>query len=74
MAENRIELKVTGMTCGGCVAAVERALKGVTGVEEVSVDRDKGAASVRIGSGDTGPDELILAVRTAGYDAQLISQ
>lgn len=73
MAENRIELKISGMTCGGCVATVERALKGVDGVEDVMVDLDKGAASVEIGSSEIGSDRLILAVKLAGYDAQLIS-
>ncbi len=31
-----LQLKVTGMTCGGCESAVRRALQQVEGVEEVS--------------------------------------
>ena len=31
-----LQLKVTGMTCGGCESAVRRALQQVEGVEDVS--------------------------------------
>ncbi len=34
------------MNCGGCAAAVRRAIEGVTGVEAVSVNFDAGTASV----------------------------
>jgi copper chaperone CopZ len=38
--------KVTGMTCGGCVASVEKELKKVSGVTEVSVNLEKAEAEV----------------------------
>jgi copper chaperone len=62
-----IQLKVEGMTCQHCVAAVRKALAAVKGVEEVvDVSLDAGSASVK-GNPDT--QALIAAVREAGYTA-----
>lgn len=38
--------KVTGMTCGGCVASVEKELQKVSGVTDVFVDLEKAEAEV----------------------------
>jgi Copper chaperone len=57
-------LKIEGMTCGHCKAAVEKALKSVAGVTAATVDLQKKEAAV-IGSADT--DELRKAVEEAGY-------
>ncbi|CAM3542613.1 CopZ family metallochaperone [Deinococcus frigens] len=62
------ELKVDGMTCGHCVGAVEKALKGVTGVHDVQVDLEGGKATVH-GDADTGA--MISAVAEEGYAAQV---
>ena len=62
------ELKVDGMTCGHCVKAVEKALKGVAGVHDVQVDLDAGKATVH-GDADTGA--MISAVAEEGYAAQV---
>jgi copper chaperone len=62
-----IELNVTGMTCGHCKAAVEKALKSVNGVSAVEVNLEQGKAKV---SGDQiNTDALILAVTDEGYSA-----
>ena len=63
-----IELNVTGMTCGNCRAHVAKALAEVPGVTNVDVDLEKGRARVER-SGATDTDQLIEAVRDAGYDA-----
>ena len=60
------ELKITGMSCGHCQTAVESALKGVAGVEEVRVDLGSGTAEVR-GSADVSA--LVAAVEEEGYSA-----
>jgi Cu+-exporting ATPase len=59
-------LAVTGMSCAGCVAAVENALRNVPGVNAAVVNFVEHTAQV------TGPVEverLVQAVRAAGYDA-----
>lgn len=62
-----LRLEIRGMNCGHCVAAVERALRGVPGatVQDVAI----GAASVTLGPGTT-PADAVAAVRDAGYDAR----
>lgn len=62
------ELTVSGMTCGHCEQAVERALKGVPGVQAVRVDLQGGTATVR---GEADPQALMAAVTDEGYGAQL---
>jgi copper chaperone len=62
-----IQLNVTGMTCMHCVAAVEKALTAIDGVDEViQVTLEPGAATVR---GHASTEALIAAVKEAGYEA-----
>jgi len=61
-------IKVTGMTCGHCVASVTKALQKVPGVESADVSLDKAQAIVK-GSADA--QALIAAVREEGYEAAL---
>jgi copper chaperone len=60
------KLTVTGMSCGGCEAAVEEALKGVAGVTDATADRETDSATV---SGDAELAALLAAVEDAGYEA-----
>ena len=62
------ELKVTGMSCGHCVKAVEKALGALPGVEGVQVSLDEGKATVQ-GSADAGA--MIAAVKEEGYGAEV---
>lgn len=57
-------LKIEGMTCMHCKMAVEKALKGVPGVEKAEVDLGKNQAVV-VGSADK--DAMAKAVADAGY-------
>ena len=64
-----IKLKVTGMTCGHCEQAVNKALSAVPGVERVvEVDRNKELAVVE-GQADTAV--LIAAIAGEGYQAEV---
>lgn len=60
-----MELVVKGMTCGGCVRAVERAVGKVPGVEAVNVTLEGGRVEVR-GAADRAAVEK--AVVEAGYE------
>jgi copper chaperone len=60
-------LKVTGMSCSGCSANVEKALKGVAGVSSVKVDLKGGKASVDYDPAKTTDKDLANAVKKAGY-------
>ncbi|MFV3306561.1 heavy metal translocating P-type ATPase [Pseudomonas sp. NY15181] len=64
-----LELAIDGMTCASCVGRVERALRKVPGVREVSVNLASERAHLDLlGAVETA--ELIAAVDKAGYKAR----
>ena len=60
-------MKVTGMTCGGCISNVTQALKAIDGVGDVKVSLSAGEATVQFDERLTSPDQLKSAVTGAGY-------
>lgn len=63
-----IELKVTGMTCGHCENAVNKALAALPGVTRVvKVSRDEERVAVE---GDADVQSLIAAIEEEGYTAE----
>ncbi len=60
-------LNVTGMTCGGCVNSLTRALKMVTGVADVQVELSTGETTVQYDENLASPEQIKLAVENAGY-------
>ena len=70
MATEKKELLVSGMSCGGCVNAVTKALKMQPGVDVVEVDLQSGHATV---SGtELNVEDLVAAVERLGYKAMLL--
>lgn len=65
-------LKVTGMTCGGCVNSLTQALKSVAGVSDVNVLLSTGETSVQYDEHVTSPEQLNLAVINAGYGIEAV--
>jgi len=61
-------LDVSGMTCGGCVASVTRALTSVVGVDHVDVSLAENTANVRFDEDRVSIGALHTALRSAGYD------
>lgn len=59
-------ITVEGMTCGHCEQSVEEALEEVSGVTDVTVDRESEQASV---DGEANVTALVEAVEGAGYTA-----
>jgi Cu+-exporting ATPase len=70
-ARRDLTFAVTGMTCAGCQAAVQRALAGTPGVDEASVNLLTRSAAVAYDPAVTGPEALLEAVRRTGYGATL---
>src|SRR5580698_7048605 len=66
-----VTLPVTGMTCAACQSHVERALRETAGVRAAQVNLLTNSARVTFDSALSKPEELIAAVREAGYDAVL---
>jgi Cu+-exporting ATPase len=67
--DDKLRLSILGMSCAGCVGAVEGALSSVEGVIDVSVNFADHSALV---AGDADPDALKKAVQDAGYDAAVM--
>jgi Cu+-exporting ATPase len=63
----QITLPVQGMTCASCVAHVEKALKGVDGVEDAKVNLATEKASVWFGTDAVTIGDLVTAVQETGY-------
>ena len=59
---------VTGMSCAACSARVEKAVSGVKGVTSCSVSLLTNSMGVE---GTASAEEIIAAVREAGYGAAL---
>jgi copper chaperone len=59
-------VKITGMSCNHCVMAVEKALKEIKGVTNVTVSLEKGQATFD----EAGPVDMNTvreAIQKAGY-------
>ena len=70
-ASAELELAVTGMSCAACAARVERSLGRLDHVV-ASVNAATERAAVRYDPSEASVDDLIAAVRWAGYDAERI--
>jgi cation transport ATPase len=67
-AVERVTAPVRGMHCAACVGKVERALRGVSGVEQASVNLAIEQASVAFDPARTDYGALQAAVTAAGYE------
>jgi copper chaperone len=63
----KMTLKVQGMTCNHCAMRVQKALKGVPGVQDALVDLGKAEAAVTFDEGKVDLDKLSTAVVESGY-------
>jgi copper ion binding protein len=64
-----LKLKIQGMSCGHCVAAVERALGRINGVENKQVQ--VGSAEIDYDPQRTDTDRITAAIRDAGYQPEV---
>jgi Cu+-exporting ATPase len=70
-ATESLTLPVLGMTCASCQHHVEEALRATAGVESAHVDLMAHRASVVFDPAMAAPEQLVEAIRGAGYDAVL---
>ncbi|MEW6660435.1 MAG: heavy metal-associated domain-containing protein [Thermodesulfobacteriota bacterium] len=61
------EIKVKGMSCGHCAAAVTKALQSLPGVTEVQVDLAGGRVTYQ-SAAPLPPEDLAKAIKAAGYE------
>ena len=67
----RIELKVEGMTCGGCVNSVQNALNQRNGIRSATADLDSGIVTVEFDSAIIQQPEISAAITEAGFDVAI---
>ena len=65
----KLQLKVTGMTCGGCETAVTRAVKQMTGVQEVTASHAANAVNVTFDGSKVTPEMIRERIEALGYTA-----
>jgi copper chaperone CopZ len=66
-------LKVSGMTCAGCEAAVRIAARSVAGVTEAKASYAKGNAEVTYDPSKTAPDAIAKAItEKSGFKAEYV--
>ena len=68
---NQCTLDITGMHCASCAALITRKLKKTHGVEDAHVNLASAKAHVRYDPHKAHEHDLVAAVNTAGYTAQV---
>ena len=65
-------LKISGMTCAGCEAAVKIAAKSVDGVKDVRASYDKANADVTYDPSKTSPEAIAKVITNkSGFKAEV---
>ena len=60
-------ISIEGMMCGHCQTTVDKAIRSVNGVQDVTVDLDGKQATVVYDPSDTDISEIKAAIAKAGY-------
>jgi P-type Cu+ transporter len=69
MAEQRLSISVSGMTCANCAANIERGLKKLNGIKESSVSFASEQASVTYEPDKVSLNDIIEKINGLGYRA-----
>jgi len=65
-------MSISGLHCASCAGIIERSLKKVPGVKTSNVNFAAEKASITFDEASTNVDNLLAAVKKAGYQAELI--
>ncbi len=63
------EFSVGGMSCGGCVKSVTRAVSQLPGVRAVDVSLEKKLATIEYDGTAVAPAAIVAAIEAAGFEA-----
>jgi Cu+-exporting ATPase len=72
--EEKVVLSVTGMTCAACSTRIEKVLNKQSGVLKANVNLASEKATVEFVSGKVDADQIIGAIKKAGYGASTITE
>jgi copper chaperone len=62
-------IKVSGMSCGGCVKSVTGVLAALDGVARAEVSLEQAQAVIEFDAARVSRDQLAAAIEDAGFDA-----
>ena len=62
-------VKISGMTCMGCVNSVKKVLTALDGVQRVDVVLEKAQATIVYDAARAGPGQFRTAIEDAGFEA-----
>lgn len=62
------QIRIEGMSCGGCVASVTRKLQAEAGVQDVQVTLQPGSAHICFDPALTSQEKLESLIEEAGFD------
>ncbi len=65
---DRVEIRVEGMTCGGCVSSIQKALTARDGVKEVSGSVEDKTVTIEFDPALIQQAALEQAIEEAGFD------
>ncbi|KMY55074.1 copper resistance protein CopZ [Bacillus sp. FJAT-27231] len=65
-----ITLKVSGMSCGHCIKAVEGSVGELPGVDSVKVALENGEVQVQYDAGKVSLDKIKETIDDQGYDVE----
>ncbi len=63
----RVEIRVDGMTCGGCVNSIQNALNNRDGITSSSADLDSSMVTVEYDSGVIQKEAIEKVITDAGF-------
>ena len=68
--ENKVELTVTGMTCGGCASKQQAFLEDIEGVKAAKVDYAANKATVTFDSEKTSKETILASLEDSPFPAK----
>jgi Cu+-exporting ATPase len=71
LAPSTTTISVSGMTCAGCSARIQRTLEETAGVDTANVNLMTASATVSYDSATITPEGLVQVIRRTGYGAEL---
>lgn len=66
----KVTLKVSGMSCGHCVKAVEGSVGELAGVSTVKVNLNEGTVDVEFNASEVSLDAIKETIDDQGYDVE----
>lgn len=64
---------ISGMTCGGCTASVQKALQAVDGVQSISVSLENQQAVISFDEAIVSVQALSEMIEDAGFDVSAVN-